>query len=121
MLINHFSYNDIISRDERCAHRATQDVCYCLFNFDIALIILDGVHHLPSTFSFVGSPFHHPPDTGQGETTYDPFAFDVACLGNALCIFNASRAFYLVAFTAKLNPPYLTVSYTTRPASSSFA
>ena len=103
MLINHFSHNDMISRDERCAHRATPNVRYCFFDFDIDLIVPDDVHHLPSTFSFAGAPFNHPPDIDQGETVYDPFAFDVACLGKALSIFNASYALHLISFTAKLS------------------
>jgi hypothetical protein len=61
------------------------------------LIVLDGVHHLPSTFSIVGASFNHPPDIRQGETMYDLFAFDVACLG-------ASRAFLPHCFLSKIEP-----------------
>lgn len=40
---------------------------------------------LPALESEYGSSEFHPPDAANGETVYDPFAYDVACLGGLLC------------------------------------
>lgn len=40
---------------------------------------------LPSEETGWGSVYYHPPDGTNGEATYDPFAFDVACMGGILC------------------------------------
>jgi hypothetical protein len=37
----------------------------------------------------VGSPWHHPSDTDEG-SFYDPFKFDVACMGHMFLFYNVS-------------------------------
>ncbi|KAJ8454678.1 hypothetical protein ONZ51_g12893 [Trametes cubensis] len=68
------------------AHYQSSSALYALFDFDLSL-------HLPPTTSlkdclrpaseaFIGRSDYHPTDIYQGEPYYNPFAFDVACLGN---------------------------------------
>jgi hypothetical protein len=58
---------------------------YALFDFDISIMFnpdsTPAERRLPSEFSWEGG-YHQPYDTSQGELDYDPFAFDVACMGN---------------------------------------
>ncbi|KAJ8468443.1 hypothetical protein ONZ51_g9637 [Trametes cubensis] len=67
-------------------HYSSSSASYALFDYDLAL-------QLPSTASlkdcrrpaleaFLGKSEYHPRDIHQGEGHYNPFAFDVACLGN---------------------------------------
>lgn len=39
----------------------------------------------PALESEWGSPQYHPPDAANGDIMYDPFAYDVACLGGLFC------------------------------------
>ncbi|CAL1698376.1 unnamed protein product [Somion occarium] len=39
----------------------------------------------PASESDIGTCRYHPPDATNGAEMYDPFAFDVACLGGLLC------------------------------------
>ncbi|CAL1698426.1 unnamed protein product [Somion occarium] len=55
---------------------------------------------LPVSESEWGSPEYHPPDVANGETVYDPFAYDVACLGGVLC----ATIGYLTPFAPELAP-----------------
>lgn len=50
---------------------------------------------LPVSESEWGSPEYHPPDVANGETVYDPFAYDVACLGGVLCATIGVRPLYI--------------------------
>ncbi len=67
-------------------HRRTSRVLYCLFDFNLSVrFTLDKPLHVcrlvadPSTMS--GTPYG-PLDVSLGEYDYNPFAYDVACLGN---------------------------------------
>ncbi len=67
-------------------HRRTSRVLYCLFDFNLSVqFSLDKPLHEcrliadPSTMS--GTPYG-PLDVSLGVCDYDPFAYDVACLGN---------------------------------------
>ena len=81
-------------------HYSSSSASYALFDYDLAL-------QLPSTASlkdcrrpaleaFLGKSEYHPRDIHQGEGHYNPFAFDVACLGNlflyhfVVCAFRSS-------------------------------
>ncbi|KAL7281812.1 hypothetical protein ACG7TL_005135 [Trametes sanguinea] len=76
---NHFSQ----SLRER---RRADSVTYALYDFDCALQLPPGTSlkdcRRPPMETTIGKPDYHPPDTWQGEVDYNPFAFDVACLGN---------------------------------------
>lgn len=39
----------------------------------------------PAEESTWGTFEYHPPDVANGEAVYDPFAYDVACMGGVLC------------------------------------
>ncbi|KAJ3531947.1 hypothetical protein NMY22_g7952 [Coprinellus aureogranulatus] len=57
-------------------------------DFDIAIVFPPEAERsacrLPSEMSYHGS-YPQPDDASQGEPDYDPFAFDVACLGLLFC------------------------------------
>ncbi|KAI0630184.1 hypothetical protein C8Q77DRAFT_1233130 [Trametes polyzona] len=61
------------------------DVHYCLFDFDICHIFpLDAPLQScrrPANEAWDGAPSYHPDDVWRAEHDYDPFAYDVACLG----------------------------------------
>lgn len=46
----------------------------------------------PSEESNWGTLAYHPPDGSNGEPFYNPFVFDVACLGGVFCDFFGVRA-----------------------------
>lgn len=107
ILVNHFdrnnrrgvtqvSYdNNPISCADRMSLRERGLVRYCLFDFDISMIFPPNASamdcRLDSSLSNWGISLYHPPDTKQGEFDYDPFPFDVACLGNFLAEYDVSR------------------------------
>ncbi|KAF8890484.1 hypothetical protein BD779DRAFT_274719 [Infundibulicybe gibba] len=99
ILINQFSYNHFCGHEERIPHRASRQARYCLFDFDISLIVPLGTSRLPAELSADGTPWHHPKDVSQGEVDYNPFAYDVACMGTML-----SRFDYLVPTIPLLAP-----------------
>ncbi|KAI9067538.1 hypothetical protein FKP32DRAFT_1563508 [Trametes sanguinea] len=79
------SDRDHVSQSLR-ERRRTATVTYALYDFDCALQLppetsLKDCRRPPMETTF-GLPDYHPPDTWQGEVDYNPFAFDVACLGN---------------------------------------
>ncbi|KAH9856663.1 hypothetical protein C2E23DRAFT_940006 [Lenzites betulinus] len=74
-------------------HRRSANVAYALFDFDLSLILpLDTsltACRRPPLESLSGSYLYRPFDLSLGERHYNPFAFDVACLGNLyLCWLN---------------------------------
>ncbi|KAI0359430.1 hypothetical protein OH77DRAFT_1395217, partial [Trametes cingulata] len=66
----------------------SDEVAYCLFDFDLSvqLPLETDIRSArrPSLEAFRGAPAFHPSDVWCGPPTYNPFAFDVACLGNLL-------------------------------------
>ena len=85
MLVSHFcaglyDHNNPL----RVALRQESRVRYALFDFDISIMFepdsTPAEYRLRSVFSWEGG-YHQPYDTSQGELDYDPFAFDVACMG----------------------------------------
>lgn len=78
MLINHFWLS---LYDSHRAHLGQEgQLAYALFDFDAAMMLKPGQRRLPSHLSWIGG-ISPPDDTSQGELDYDPFAFDVGCLG----------------------------------------
>lgn len=92
-LVNHFDHNGFSFgpsslKAQRANLRATGLARYCLFDFDLAMIFppdtpLD-TFRLESSHALCGAPEYHPMDVEQGEPYYNPFAYDVGCLGNLL-------------------------------------
>src|SRR5882762_6235185 len=64
--------------------RSAGHLVYALLDFDISIQFppnsTPADMRLPSSLSWWGS-YNQPADTAQGELDYDPFAFDVGCLG----------------------------------------
>lgn len=88
MLVNHYSSDlSALKSLSRSGWRHSDvyfsRVKYCLMDFNLSLILPDGVRRLPSRYAFVGCCPFHPLDICAGEYDYDPYAFDVGCLGNA--------------------------------------
>ena len=73
----------------RPALRREGRLTYALFDFDISIMFPSSFTaaecRLPYWMSWHGCLFIPPYDTTQGEIDYDPFAFDVACLGIHFC------------------------------------
>ncbi|OBZ77033.1 Cell division protein kinase 2 CRK1 [Grifola frondosa] len=69
-------------------HRSSSQARYCLFDFNLSKRFPLGLpiesYRSQSTEAFIGWDAFHPRDVYQGEFEYNPFAFDVACLGNLL-------------------------------------
>ncbi|KAI0630175.1 hypothetical protein C8Q77DRAFT_1136785 [Trametes polyzona] len=63
-----------------------EDVHYCVFDFDISDVLPRDVsvktYRSDSVWTYYGTASYHPPDAWHGEHDYNPFAFDVGCLGN---------------------------------------
>lgn len=89
MLVNHYSANLLAIRSEsrrrwRLANGDNGLVRYCIIDFNLSLLLPKNVRRLPSSYSTVGSWIYQPNDISAGEPDYDPYAFDVACLGGVL-------------------------------------
>ncbi|PIL33033.1 hypothetical protein GSI_04482 [Ganoderma sinense ZZ0214-1] len=68
------------------AHRRGPDALHCLMDFDRSLKLplstsLD-TFRLPADESMVSGTPYQPPDLNLAEHDYNPFAYDVGCLGN---------------------------------------
>lgn len=90
ILVNCYSlYRPVFDiRVEMRDHRRNPDVVYCLFDFDGSPQLpvdtpLNNCRVAASGAMVALSPYH-PLDVVSGEAEYNPFAFDVACLGNIL-------------------------------------
>ena len=63
----------------------TSEVAFCLSDFDCAVQLPPGIslkdYRLPSIEGTIGTPMYHPADLHLAERDYNPFAFDVGCLG----------------------------------------
>ncbi|KAI0355663.1 hypothetical protein OH77DRAFT_1495940 [Trametes cingulata] len=89
MLIN--CYNPDVYMGEDIAavladFRTTKEAHYNLFDFNISLRFPPDTSLVacrrPAHEASWGAPVYHPPDVSLGAAEYNPFAFDVACLGN---------------------------------------
>ncbi|KAI0630195.1 hypothetical protein C8Q77DRAFT_1273392 [Trametes polyzona] len=87
-------YNSDVVRDHQAVQKTLNhyrsvtdpsDVHYCLFDFDICHIFpLDAPLQScrqPADEAWAGAPSYQPYDVWRGEHDYDPFAYDVSCLG----------------------------------------
>ena len=67
-------------------HRRGAKVLYCLFDFDRSVQFpIDTPYErcrLSADAATVSITPYRPPDLALGEYDYDPFAYDVGCLGN---------------------------------------
>ncbi|CAL1698396.1 unnamed protein product [Somion occarium] len=68
---------------------ASKKARFVLCDFSISMMFssdtLPAERVCPASASEDGYFDFHPPDAANGETIYDPFAYDVACLGGLLC------------------------------------
>ncbi|OBZ76979.1 putative sulfite reductase [NADPH] flavoprotein component [Grifola frondosa] len=80
-------------------HRSSSQARYCLFDFNLSKQFPLGrqieSYRSPSTEAFRGWDCYHPSDVYQGEFEYNPFAFDVACLGKLFMFRFAASSQYL--------------------------
>lgn len=90
MLTNHIHTDHYTV--ERSLHRrqlrAAGRLTYCLFDFDLAMMLPAGMplsaYRLPIDESVPGVPYK-PWGVDEAQLDFDPFAFDVACLGISFC------------------------------------
>lgn len=77
-------------------HSRSSAAAFSIIDLDLA-IHLPGVSlrqcRRPSGEAFYGSPMYHPYDYSLGEPEYNPFAFDVGCLGNMFLYLFTVRVF----------------------------
>lgn len=78
-------------KDARIQFRENGSIRYCVFDFDLAIVVpqTSSPCLLPIEMANVGSPWHHPTDADEG-SYYDPFKFDVACMGHMFFLYNVS-------------------------------
>lgn len=71
--------------ERRREHIHSSAVVYALFDFDLSLQLPPDTSlkscRRPADEAFIGKKLYHAPDVYEGERHYNPFAFDVACLG----------------------------------------
>ncbi|KAJ3538641.1 hypothetical protein NMY22_g5082 [Coprinellus aureogranulatus] len=99
VLVNH--YSDTAHDPTRSELREAGELSYAMIDFDISYAFPPGYERsqcrLDSEMSFAGS-WPQPCDTSDGQEDYDPFAYDVGCMGILFCI-------YVQTYTADL--PFL--------------
>ncbi|KAI0675110.1 kinase-like domain-containing protein [Trametes maxima] len=98
--------SDFIHEKVVAKHRRNGAATYCLFDFNLSTQLPPdtSVRHCrrPATEAFLVMPAYMPNDALLGEPSYNPFAFDVGCLGNIFRIF-----FWRAASVAPLLAPLL--------------
>ena len=88
MVINRYriDQNGELLKENLRQHRVGDDVFYAFMDYDQSIRLPQecSVRHCqrPAHESAFGAMIYKPRDTDQGEPTYNPFAFDVAMLGN---------------------------------------
>ncbi|KAI0661354.1 hypothetical protein C8Q70DRAFT_710054 [Cubamyces menziesii] len=91
--------------ERRRAHYRSPSALYALLDFDFSLQLPLETSlrdcRRPASQAFDGKDDYHPADVHQGERHYNPFAFDVACLGN-LFLYHFANAIPVVPLLAVL-------------------
>ncbi len=88
MVINRYRVDhdrDLLKEDLR-QHRVGDEVFYALMDYDQSIQLPQECSlrncRRPASESTFGAEIYRPEDCASGEPTYNPFAFDVAMLGN---------------------------------------
>jgi hypothetical protein len=87
ILVNYFGDSTWPSQDDdlRDVFLSNDKALYAIFDYNLSSIFPPGTspreRRLPFEMSFIGLAMNRPYDTAQGEFDYDPFAWDVGCLG----------------------------------------
>ena len=86
MVVNHYSATFVAKVSQsrkkwRHDNLSNNQVRYGIIDFDVSMILPEDVKRLPCTYAYCAPPRLHPKDIDAGEYDYDPYAFDVACLG----------------------------------------
>jgi hypothetical protein len=87
ILVNYFGDSTWPSQDDhlRNVFLLNDEALYAIFDYNLSVVLPSGTtpheRRLPFKMSFYGLAVDRPFDTAQGEFDYDPFAWDVACLG----------------------------------------
>ncbi|GJJ07962.1 hypothetical protein Clacol_002169 [Clathrus columnatus] len=85
-LINHFGTRGRVPHNlMRPKLLSAGRLTYALFDFDLAQMLPSTECRLPSTQSFFVMSIEIPFDTSHGELDYDPYKFEMGCLGIVLC------------------------------------
>ncbi|KAI0645512.1 hypothetical protein C8Q79DRAFT_697473 [Trametes meyenii] len=87
ILINCYDPTSEVALEEVVAeHRRSGAAAYCLFDFNLSTQLPSdtSLRHCrrPAIEALTAMPAYMPNDTFLGEPSYNPFAFDVGCLGN---------------------------------------
>ncbi|GJJ07970.1 hypothetical protein Clacol_002177 [Clathrus columnatus] len=85
-LVNHFgAYRCNKKNMMRPKLRTAGQLTYVLFDFDLSLMLPSPACRLPSSRSVEIFSIVWPYDTSHGELDYDPYKFEMGCLGIILC------------------------------------
>ncbi|CDO74564.1 hypothetical protein BN946_scf184931.g3 [Trametes cinnabarina] len=117
IMVNWYCYtaDPLVRSQGMRAHRRTSAVSYALHDFDLALQLPPETSlrdcRRPSIESCIGKTDYQPSDTWAGEVDYNPFAFDVGCLGNLFIYHFAesavTRASRLALLFARMTTPVI--------------
>ena len=95
---------------------------YCLFDFNLSTVFPRkaslNICRLPHDLSWCGTPRYHPPDLKQGELDYNPFMFDVGCMGYMLLHNTHVRIYRLNYILSSNTDDIRTVGFTNSTSSS---
>jgi hypothetical protein len=87
ILVNYFGDSTWSSQDDylRDVFLSNDKALYAIFDYNLSVVFPADTspreRRLPFEMSFIGLAMNRPYDTAQGEFDYDPFAWDVGCLG----------------------------------------
>jgi hypothetical protein len=87
ILVNYFGDSTWPSQDDylRDVFLSNDKTLYAIFDYNLSVVFPPSTspreRRLPFEMSFIGLAMNRPYDTAQGEFDYDPFAWDVGCLG----------------------------------------
>ncbi|KAI0630179.1 kinase-like domain-containing protein [Trametes polyzona] len=108
ILVNWYCYHDVerntVQQELRRQIRS-RTVTYALFDFNLSLQLPPGTSlktcQRPASEGLLGVGLYHPDDIYQGQPYYNPFAYDVGCLG-FMFIHNLTDAIPAVPMLAPL-------------------
>ncbi|KAI0630158.1 hypothetical protein C8Q77DRAFT_1136695 [Trametes polyzona] len=108
ILANWYCYHDMqrkIRQEEFRRHLRSRCISYALYDFNLSLQLPPGTSlktcRRPACEGFLGMALYHPDDIYLGQPYYNPFAYDVGCLG-FLFVQNLTDAISAVPMLAPL-------------------
>ncbi|KAI0630162.1 hypothetical protein C8Q77DRAFT_1136721 [Trametes polyzona] len=99
------SFEEDIRQQEFRRHLRSKSISYALYDFNLSLQLPPGTSlktcRRPACEGFLGMAIYHPDDIYLGQPYYNPFAYDVGCLG-FMFVHNLTDAISAVPMLAPL-------------------